>query len=186
MEMKKQEDMGRAVAGIAVYNDIGECISTRTFRASARLFSARITDDQNEYDEDELIEHQLEEAVEYFLSSYPFIKVINISLGNEKLVYSDERYQFRFAAAIDELASRYRDHEVVFVVSAGNYWPKDLEDEEIFKQYPNYLLSSLAQIIDPAASAIAITVGGLSYGEGKHLGGLTTNGTERLVAGKRS
>ncbi len=177
---------GTAVAGIAVYNDVGECISTRTFRASARLFSARITDDQNEYDEDELVEHQLEEAVKYFLSNYPSIKVINISLGSAKLVYSDERYQFRFAAAIDELAYRYRDQEVVFVVSTGNYWPEDLKDEEILQRYPNYLLSSSARIIDPATSAIAITVGGLSYGEGKHLGRLTTNGTERLIAGERS
>ncbi len=179
---------GTAVAGIAVYNDVGDCISSRTFRASARLFSARITDDKNEYDEDELVEHQLEEAIEYFLNNYPSIKVINISLGDEKLVYSDGSYQFRFAATIDELAYRYRDREVVFVVSAGNFWPGHLNDEEIVEQYPTYLLlSSNARVIDPATSAIAVTVGGLSYGEGEDLRSPNINksGTECLVAGER-
>mgnify|MGYP000627926034 CR=1 FL=1 len=159
---------GTAVAGIAIYNDIGECIQKREFVASAQLFSARVTDNQNNYDEYELLEHQLYQAVEYFLENYSSVKVINISLGNSFAHYSDGAYQFRFAAAVDELAYTYRDRNIVIIVSAGNYWPPNLSSEEIYTQYPNYLLSDAeARIIDPATSAIAITVGGLCYGIGR-------------------
>jgi len=99
---------GTAVAGIAVYNDVGECIAARSFQASAMLFSARVTDAQNQYDEEALLEHQLEEALAYFIQHYPSIKVVNISLGDSALVCSDDGHQFRFAAVIDELALRYR------------------------------------------------------------------------------
>ncbi|MFP5260971.1 MAG: S8 family peptidase [Blastocatellia bacterium] len=176
---------GTAVAGIAAYNDVGECMANRVFRASARLFSARVTDDNNEYDENELLEHQLEEAIEYFLNNYPSVKVINISLGDSKLIYSDGDYQFRFAAAIDDLAYRHREREVVFVVSAGNQFPNLISDEEMVENYPSYLLSNKSRIIDPATSAIALTVGGLSYGAGRDLQQLHEIGVERLVAGER-
>ena len=149
---EKSEGHGTAVAGIAIYNNVGECITSRKFEAQARLFSAQVTDRNNEFDEKELLEHQLEEAVTYFLSNYSSVKVINISLGSSNHAYSDEKYQFRFAAAIDALAYRYRDHEVVFVVSSGNFMPQDEmvdSDEEIFKRYPLYLFdSNRSRIID--------------------------------------
>lgn len=177
---------GTAVAGIAVYSDVGECIERRAFSPSAQLFSARVVDDNNQYDEEELIEHQLEEAIEYFLKNYPQVRVVNISLGDQRLVYSDSSYQFRFAAAVDEIAYRYRDRDVVFVVSAGNYWPEHLTDEEALEQYPAYLVNSAdSRIIDPATSAIAVTVGGLSYGEGTTLATSGNNSTNRLVGGER-
>jgi Subtilase family len=127
---------GTAVAGIAVYNHIGECIEKRIFEPHTQLFSARVTDGNNNYDEDALLEHQLNDAVEYFLKNYPAVKVINISLGNDGSVYSQGMYQFRFAAVIDELAYKHRDKEVVFVCSSGNFTPQELSDEEIKQQYP--------------------------------------------------
>lgn len=177
---------GTAVSGIAAYGDIGECIQSRSFNPSALLFSARVTDDHNDFDEDELVEHQLDEAVGYFLENYPQAKVINISLGDSTLVYSDLAYQFRLAATIDELAYRFRDNEIIFVISAGNYMPLHLSDEEILAQYPSYLLEDAARLIDPATSALAISVGGLSYGPGRlYQDDLRQNGIERLVAGER-
>lgn len=177
---------GTGVAGIAVYSDVGECIATRAFRPTARLFSARVTDENNEYDPDTLIEHQLQEAVAYFLNNYPAVRVINISLGDERLPYEEGSYQFRFAAMIDELAYQYRDREVLFVVSAGNAKPMDLTPDEVLTHYPRYLLEDpRRRIIDPATAAIALTVGGLAYGSGRVPG---TNGDEwvhRLVAGDR-
>lgn len=177
---------GTAVGGIAIYHDIGECIATRTFSPSARLFSARVTDGNNEYDEDELLEHQLETAINYFLENYHTVKVINISLGDQKLVYTDGSYQFRLAAAIDELAYKHRDREIVFVISAGNFLPSELEDEDILREYPVYLLdSNEARVISPATAALAITVGGLSYGTGRDRRQYYDQGTEQLVAGER-
>lgn len=159
-------------------------MEARDFIPSARLFSARVTDDDNRYDEDELVERQLERAVKYFLDNYPQAKVVNISLGDARLVYSENNYQFRFAAAVDELAYRYRDRDVVFVISAGNFWPQHLSDEEVVEQYPTYLVSSNeARVIDPATSALALTVGGLSYGEGRGIYGRES--TNRLVAAER-
>lgn len=176
---------GTSVAGIAAYNDIGECITHRVFEASALVFSARVTDDNNEYDENELIEHQLADAVEYFLRNYPAVRVFNISLGDSRLVYSDGSYQFRLAAAIDELAYLYRDRDIIFVISAGNYQP-DMTAEEVVAQYPGYLLDSQsARVIDPATAGLALTVGGLSYGAGRDLHGYSEHGTERIIAQDR-
>lgn len=176
---------GTAVCGIAVYGDLGACIASHTFLPAARLFSARVTDDANQYDEDDLLEHQLEEAVTYFLDRYPQIHVINISLGNRDSIYREGNKQFRFAAAIDELAYRFRDREVLFVVSAGNYIPDTLTDEDILRAYPNYLLQDPgARLLDPATSALALTVGSLSAGAGRRTNGETENRTDRLVAGE--
>jgi subtilisin family serine protease len=176
---------GTAVGGIAVYGDILACVAKRVFRPQVQLFSARVTDAKNEYDEEALLEHQLADAVEYFVQNYPSIRVINISLGDNKLVYAEGGSQFRFAAAIDELAYKYREHNLVFVVSAGNYWPS-LDDEEIKAKYPAYLLDSgEARLIDPATAALALTVGGLSNGPARDPRGLYDRGTEQLVAGER-
>lgn len=176
---------GTAVAGIAVYGDLGECLAIGSFRPSVWLFSARVTDNQNEYSEDELVEHQLASAVDYFLTHYSNVKVINISLGNANYPFQDGNYQFRLAAVIDELAYIHREREIVFVISAGNYIPEHLTDEDIGQQYPNYLFDSQARLIDPATSAISLTVGGLSYGYGRDLEGRMDGDTVRLVAGER-
>jgi subtilisin family serine protease len=176
---------GTAVARIAIYGDVGACIASRAFRPYINLFSARVTDSNNEYDEDELIEHQLDEAVEYFLEHYPSVKVINVSLGDDRLVYSDGGYQFRLAAAVDEIAWKHRDREIVFVISAGNFYPQNLSDEEVKQQYPGYLRADDARIISPATSAIALTVGGLSYGGGRALGQYQETDINLLIAGER-
>ena len=176
---------GTAVAGIAVYNDVGACIAEREFTPSARLFSARVTNNRNEFDEDELAEHQLVSAVEYFLNNYPSARVFNISLGDNRLVCGDGGYQFRLAAVIDELAYQHRDREIVFTVSAGNYHPEHLTPEEILARYPEYLLNAEARVINPATSALAITVGGLSYGPGVEVQAARAGDIDRLIAGER-
>jgi hypothetical protein len=176
---------GTAVAGVAVFNDVGDCLGRREFLAKARVFSARVTDEHNEYDEEELLEHQLLAALTYFLTTYDTVKVVNISLGDSNLVYSDGSYQFRFAAAIDELAYLYRDYEVVFVVSSGNFSP-DGTAEEIRERYPSYLLEEEdARLVDPATAALAITVGGISYGGGRPINYPGEDDIEQLIGGER-
>lgn len=181
---EKSGGHGTAVAGIAAYGDIDSRRIRRNWVPDARVFSARVTNDRNEYDEDELLENQLRQAVEYYLSSYPEARVVNISLGNELAVYSDELYQFRLASLVDELAYEYRERNIVFVVAMGNYIPDFDSHDELVLAYPNYLLQDRsARIIDPATSAIALTVGGLSYGSGQSVHG--DDLTDRLVAGHR-
>ncbi len=177
---------GTAVAGIAAYYDLGPGLESRRFQASARIFSARVTDDQADYDDEELLENQLEKAVKYFLEHYPSVRVINISLGNASNYYRDNEYQFRLAAAIDELAYRLRERNILFVICSGNYYPSHLTAEEIRNQYPRYLLECVdARILDPGTAALALTVGGLSYGEGRDFHDYQDRDIDQPVARER-
>lgn len=159
-----QEGHGTGVCGIAAYGDVLTAFRDRRFTPTALLFSGRVTDANNEYDEDILLESQLERAIDYFLTNYPRARVVNLSLGNANAVYAGG-YQTRFAAAVDDLAHRYSARGILIVVSAGNL-PDHAHTsaEEIRNRYPRYLLDPMARLIDPATSAIAITVGGLSVG----------------------
>jgi Subtilase family len=159
---------GTGVSGIAAYGDIEKCILSKEFRSSATIFSARILDDKNEYDEDLLLENQLEEVVQYFTDNYPTkCHVFNLSIGNRNSIYNSGDKQFRLAAKLDEIAYRYQDYDLVFVVSAGNTRLfSSGEGERYITDYPKYILDSESRIIDPATSAIAITVGSLSLGRG--------------------
>jgi hypothetical protein len=158
---------GTNVAGIAIYGDVENCIKQRSFDPTAWLFSARVTNEKNQYDEDLLVETQLDQALRAFVEQYPNCKVINISLGNADQIYRDGLKQFRLAAKIDEIAYQYQDKNIVFVISAGNaFYEEAKSDEQLRTDYPNYLLKKSARIIDPATSAIALTVGSLSFGRG--------------------
>lgn len=156
---------GTAVAAIAAYGDVAEAVRQKRFQPTARIFSARVLDKHNHYDEDSLIESQLAAAVEYFLREYPLIKVVNLSLGSSDDVLTNSRYQMRLAAVVDELAYQYRDQEVVFVVAAGNLGrPPASSGEAELQAYPQALLAPESRLTDPASAAIALTVGGLSAG----------------------
>jgi len=162
-----EEGHGTNVAGIAIYGNIEKCIEQRSFDPTAWLFSARVTDENNQYDEELLLETQLSEAILAFIEQYPNCKVINISLGNAEQIYRDGLKQFRLAAKIDEIAYEYQHKNIVFVISAGNaFYEEANSDEQLRTDYPNYLLNKSARIIDPATSAIALTVGSLSFGRG--------------------
>ena len=158
---------GTNVAGIAIYGNVENCIKQHSFDPTAWLFSARVTNETNEYDEDLLVETQLDQAIRAFVEQYPNCKVINISLGNADQIYRDGLKQFRLAAKIDEIAYDYQHKNIVFVISAGNaFYEEAKSDEQLRTDYPNYLLKKSARITDPATSAIAITVGSLSLGRG--------------------
>lgn len=157
---------GTAVSGIAIYGDVSQNVKNRLFQPSTWLFSARVTDKNNEYDPDSLLENQLDDAIQYFTQNYANCKVINISLGDSRLVFMDGQKQFRLAAKIDEIAYELQHKNLVFVISAGNLPYCSNSGEELRTDYPNYLLTEEARIIEPATSALALTVGSLSLGTG--------------------
>jgi hypothetical protein len=163
---EKNGGHGTGVFGLAIYGDVAQGVRKKAFFAGAWLFSARVTDENNNYDPDFLLESQLEEAVQYFTRSYSICKVINISLGDDRLVFQDGQKQFKLAAKLDELAYRYQDRNILFVVSAGNHFYDVDSNEKLLTEYPNYLLIDKARIIDPATSALALTVGSVSLGTG--------------------
>ena len=157
---------GTGVSGIAIYGDVSQSVKNRLFQPTAWLFSARVTNHNNEYDPDSLLENQLDNAIQYFTRNYGNCKVINISLGDSRLTFRDGQKQFRLAAKIDEIAYEFQHKNLVFVISAGNLPYEAGSGEYLRTNYPNYLLDPAAQIIEPATSAISLTVGSLSLGTG--------------------
>ena len=163
-EEKPQDDVGHGtkVAGIALYGDIKRCIEERRFNPEIWILSAKVMYKNDigeaEYNPEELLEHQLERAIRYFIENYPNCKVVNISLGDKyKKMFGNKR-QFPLATLIDELA---KELDIIFVISAGNLNP---EENGYPNRYPNYLIEETpkVKIIDPASSAYAVTVGAVS------------------------
>ena len=152
---------GTQVAGIALYGDLDQCIKSSTFDPQLWLYSAKVmfrnSDGIAVFDEKELLEHQLKDAVEKTITKHRNCKVINISLGNSaKKMYEGER-QFRLASLIDELS--FKHSNILFTIAAGN----NIEDVDDRESYPNYLMenSLRVKIIDPATSVHALTTGSI-------------------------
>ncbi len=155
---------GTGVAGFAAWGSPHQAIAAAPMQAPVTLFSARILDQNGEYDPDQLLEHQLEIAVRYFLDNYPQCRVINLSLGDPRIVFAPGNRQTRLAARIDELAHELQARNVLFVISSGNYFHDPVDPADHTAEYPSYLLEPPAGLIEPATSALALTVGGLSAG----------------------
>ncbi|QQE78393.1 S8 family peptidase [Alicyclobacillus sp. SO9] len=165
---------GSRVAGNAIYGEIEDCIERREFFPSNWLFSAKVMYGvenlhggfDSTYDEERLLERQLMDAITSFLDNEAYrIKVVNLSFGNKEEVFkSHSSRQFPLAALIDELAVYYP--HVVFVVSTGNLDPREIYGQElsdILEEFPNYLVENDAfRIINPASSALSISVGSIA------------------------
>jgi hypothetical protein len=166
---------GTAVAGCALYGDIEKCINEKQFHAHNWLFSAKVmyaVQDlrggiYSEYDPEKLMEHQFQDAIEYFLGNKDNrIRVVNVSLGNKFEVWHKSEFrQPPLASLIDEIAREYDD--VVFVVSSGNIDPVEQfgDISGVVDHYPEYLFNkniSDFNLINPATSALAITVGSIA------------------------
>lgn len=170
---------GTAVAGCAAYGDIEKCVTENIFSPANWIFSAKVMYAETNtfngqihavYDPEKLVEHQLKDAVESFLSNSQYhIRVVNISLGNaDEIWHMNYKRQLPLASIIDELA--YMFPNTVFIVSTGNQHPLNVYEnstiDEIKAAYPKYLVeSSDYKIINPATSALAITVGSISQSE---------------------
>ncbi len=155
---------GTHVGGIAVFGDIRACFADGTFSSPIRLFSARVLNDQNRFDDDRLIHTQMESAIELFRREPYDCRVFNLSLGSPDVVLNGaNRRQTLWAEALDTLA---RKHKVLLVVSAGNngnvYANTPADAERILQNYPQYLFDGDAGLSDPATAAIALTIGSLS------------------------
>lgn len=167
---KPVDDVGHGtkVAGIALYGDLKACIESGEFRPEIWILSAKVMYGvenpvtgkiEAKYDEEELLEHQLEEAVKRLSDAYPNCKVFNLSFGDEyKCMFGDKR-QFNLAALVDDLS---KELGVIFVISAGNL--SDYSSRGFPDDYPTYLLEETEdiKIVDPASAALAITVGSIT------------------------
>jgi subtilisin family serine protease len=164
---------GTAVAGVSIYGDIKQSLDNKKFVPSNWLFSAKVMYGEEDargnvspvYDEEKLFENQLNDAIRDFLDNDGYrIKVVNLSFGNSyEFLKEKNNRQYPLAALMDEIAYEYK--EVVFVVSAGNADPRDLFGDiaDLIENYPNYLVENDSfRIINPATSALSITVGSIA------------------------
>jgi hypothetical protein len=152
-----QHGHGSAVAGLALYGDVSACLEKGAFAPELRILSGRITDSNNE-NVSQFLENQIARATQYFVESYG-CRVFNLSFGDKRKPYSGGHVR-GVAATLDTLS---RVHQVLFVVSAGNYEGTDNPEPKWRTQYPRYLLDrEHARIIDPAPALNALTVGSLA------------------------
>lgn len=172
-EIQDTSGHGTSVAGCAAYYSIEECVNNKIFEPSNYIYSAKVMYSEEDlhgnkspkYDPEKLLESQFYDAIEHFLENSSYnIKCVNISLGNtdEEYKYSKNMRQFPLAELIDNLALKYNN--TVFVISSGNSASLSVYNsiEDIKNDYPKYLSEDGFHIINPATSALSITVGSIS------------------------
>jgi hypothetical protein len=152
---------GTMVSGIAVFGDIRACYENGQFSSSVTLYSARVLNADNRFDDQSLIIHQMRRAIETFIVPPYGCRVFNLSLGDSSAWLQHNPRQSLWSESLDILA---REYNVILVVSAGNQdfgWTRNAEEaEEILASYPDFLFDPACGLCEPATAAIPITVGG--------------------------
>ena len=148
------------VASVALYGDVDAACRSGALNQEVWIDGARVTNEDNEFDDERLIPSQMIEAIEYFAGLG--CRVFNLSLGDPRLPFSEGGRPSPWADTLDNLANRLG---VLIVVSAGNYF-HHLRDgvaaQDCASDYPGYLLNDAARIIEPATGANVLTVGALA------------------------
>lgn len=147
---------GTMVAGIALYGDVLKNIEENQFIPQLYLFSGRVLDRGNRNNSG-FLENYVVNAVKYFVEHYN-CRIFNLSVGDSLKPYHGGHVR-GLAAILDELARQYG---ILFVVSAGNFNGTDEIPSDWRGQYPEYLFSKEARIIDPAPALNVLTVGSLA------------------------
>jgi hypothetical protein len=155
---------GTMVAGLAVFGDVRSCYESGQFLSPITLFSARVLNDRNMFDDEKLIINQMHEAIETFRKPPYDCRIFNISLGSKVPAFEISRpRQSLWAEELDILA---RELNVLLIVAAGNHNQADgwvATDSEIaLFSYPDILFNSQSSLCDPATAAIALTIGSLA------------------------
>jgi hypothetical protein len=155
---------GTMVAGLAVFGDVRSCYESRQFASPVTLFSARVLNDRNEFDDEKLIINQMRTAIETFRQPPYDCRVFNLSLGSDiPALDSASPRQSLWAEELDVLA---RELKIVLIVSAGNHENASAhtaaDAETVLQSYPDFLFGVATGLNDPATAAIAVTVGALA------------------------
>lgn len=155
---------GTGVAGIVVYGDFQDSIQSRTFTPLVRICNGKIMHDENGnplFPEDVRPEKIVKDAITYFHDTYG-CRIFNLSAGNCESIYQGGR-QFPWASMLDDLS---RELDIVIIVSAGNVSNPLINDfssrDELMQKTRDQLFASEHRLIDPATSALSITVGSIT------------------------
>ena len=147
---------GTFVAAIALYDDVADCIRSRSFVPLLRVLSGRVLDQNNQADP-RLIENQVDRAVRYFVSEYQ-CRVFNLSYGDLNKPYRG-RHVSGLAVTLDALS---RELNVLFTIPTGNYGGDEDQPPDWLTAYPVLLTGPNSVLIDPAPALNALTVGSLA------------------------
>ena len=158
-----QHGHGTMVGGLAVFGNVRACFETGSFASPITLYSARVLNDRNEFDDERLIINQMRAAIETFVAEPYKCRVFNLSLGAQSSAFENGNLrQTHWAEALDNLA---RELKVLLVVAAGNNPAARAESpdeaERILQSYPAIILEPEAGISDPGTAALAITAGSI-------------------------
>lgn len=168
---------GSGVASLAAYHSISYEEGGEN-QASAWVVSARIMTDDGELDspviEDAaddrneqawLLSNILKEIVEHFVPLGVRVFVLAFEMQGHIWSHATRRQVARnawIARTIDQLS---RQHDVTFVCITGNLAPRDAEElrEQTETDYPHYLLSPYAKLLDPGPAALAVVCGSIAH-----------------------
>ena len=163
---------GTQVGGLVVYGDIARRMQGNEWLPQVSLCSAKVLrNDPNPIDPvspdaifpvEERVEEQLKRAIEYFHREYG-CRVFNLSIGHVDRLFGGGR-QLPWAELLDDLA---RTLDIVIVVSAGNVPDPDIPPTAFNStQFREQVASSLKEpqhrLIDPATSALSLSVGAVA------------------------
>jgi hypothetical protein len=157
---------GSGVAGITAYGDFADYSNeNHVFKPLVRICNGKVMHNDiwgnPVFSPDKRPEQIVKDAIVFFHEQY-HCRVFNLSLGDTDYIYDGGR-QMTWAGMIDQLA---RDLDIVIVVSAGNNNAPDLPEftdrDDLCQKIRNQLLNSVNRLIDPATSALAITVGSIA------------------------
>lgn len=153
---------GTAVGGLAVYGDVRASYERGQFASTITLYSARVLNEHNRFDDERLIINQLREAVAIFAQEPYRCRIFNVSIGGEDAALSrSQRRQNLYGETLDLIAHTYN---VLFVVAAGNHAQVLRADDisEALTTFPAQLLEPEARLCDFATTALGVTVGSLT------------------------
>lgn len=159
---------GTAVAGIVVYGDFDSCLKNRVFKPLVRICNGKIMHNESGpfgdtpcFPDDKRPEQIVKEAIEYFNKEYG-CRIFNLSAGDSEHLYTGGR-QFAWAEMLDQLSWQL---DVVIVISAGNVSNPQINSfssrEDLMEKCRNQLFHPEHRLIDPATSALSITVGSIT------------------------
>jgi hypothetical protein len=176
---------GTGVAGIVAYGEFTSLENTSyVFKPLVRICNGKIMHNDNKttcYIENKRPEQIVKEAIEYFHTEY-HCRVFNLSSGNADYIYNGGR-QMPWAAMLDQLIQKL---DIIVVVSTGNISDPNIPEftsrEELQQKCRDQLFSPENRLIDPATTALGITVGAITrYSEPDNAG----YGITRLSVGKK-
>lgn len=155
---------GTGVAGIVVYGDFDKCFRMNSFKPLVRVCNGKIMHDEDGvpcFPNDKRPEQIVREAIEYFYTEFG-CRIFNLSAGDGGHIYCGGR-QFAWAEMLDQLS---RELDIVIVISAGNVSDPVIRNfgsrDELMEQCRDQLFQPEHRLIDPATSALGVTVGSIT------------------------